>query len=177
MKKIIALALSLILVLSLSVTAFAAKEITSADGTNDGEATGTYIAGDGALDTYCVDVTWTGLAFQYTANQKVWNPDTHTEDEATTEGTWSTGAKVTVVNHSNVAVVATASATKNDVAGNDATIAFGANNGTELRAANSVEGAAELVIDVTAGGKLASTWVAGTKIYDLTLTLSAPQNG
>ena len=105
MKKIIAIALSLILVLSLSVTAFAASPIVSTEGSDEGIAKGTYEAGSVAAAVYSVDVAWDGLtSFVYMDTvEGTWLPESHTYD-GFVEAHWEGEATVTVTNHSNVDV-------------------------------------------------------------------------
>ena len=117
MKKIMSLALALVMLMSLSVTAFAAdtspKTVEAENGTATIDVTAKYVA-DVAdpSDTYNVVVTWSGMEFTYTVEgTQTWNAETHKYDVQMDEtGTWSENtATITVTNHSNVAVNATLS--------------------------------------------------------------------
>ncbi len=73
-----------------------------------------YQAGTPEKAVYNVDITWGSLEFTYTDSSKgTWNPTTHKYDGAEgAEWTWETGAnEITVTNHSNTAVTATATYT------------------------------------------------------------------
>ena len=171
MKKIIAIALSLILVLSLSVTAFAASEfdgnIDANEGTNVGTATGEYIAGTGAPDTYSVDIAWTGLAFTYTASDKIWDATNHEEiDNPDDDPVWSTGAKIVVTNHSNVAIIASAEFRQTAAEGNNATITPGA----DLNLAKADGAETTGAITLTASGSLAADFDG--EIGKITVTIN-----
>ena len=116
MKKLFAIVLTLALVLALGTTVFAADAtIESATANNNTATSGNVTASvttNNAADTISVDVTWGTLAFEY-SQTATWNPEDHSQ--GTTGGAWaltSTYQNVaTVVNHSNVAVTATASFT------------------------------------------------------------------
>ena len=109
MKKMIASVLALILCAAMSTTVFAASPIETEDGSDTKDVKGTYAAGTPGGTVYSVDVTWGAMEFTYTAaSAGVWNPTTHTYD-GTQAGGWSCEAdanKITVTNHSNVAVTA-----------------------------------------------------------------------
>ena len=109
MKKFLASAFAFALAISTSVTAFAANTDTN-DGTKGTDITvnGTYQAAEAPADVIAVDIVWDAMDFTYTAPSKgTWNAGTH-EYENATEGGWAatggTDPKITVTNHSNVAV-------------------------------------------------------------------------
>lgn len=114
MKKILAVVIALLMTVPAAVTAFAADG-GSVTNMGTGEKTIDVIAsyhpsnsGTGSDDVgkvYNVDITWENMNFVYTdSGAMIWNPDTHTYF-TTTEGKWDkTEAKITVINHSNVAV-------------------------------------------------------------------------
>lgn len=108
MKKLIALLMALTLVISMSVTVLA----------DTYEGSGTPLTGDVTViihhdsipaDVYYVVVDWNSLSFTYSfGDRPVWNPEEHVY-ETKGEGDWDkTNANITVTNHSNVAVSATA---------------------------------------------------------------------
>ena len=118
MKKLVSVALVLILCLSLGTTAFAAP-ITDVDtdSTNDvgvgGVNTDTHnVTGTATVTTaivYSVDVTWGAMTFTYT-DTETWDPNTLAYDND--YGTWTATTPgvtdiVTVANKSNAPVVAT----------------------------------------------------------------------
>ena len=153
MKKIIALALSLILVLSLSVIASAESYsgTVTAPAIPDTPVSGTYTEGTGAVDTYSVEISWTGLAFTFAAAQKTWDATNHVEVDAT-EGQWSSAGTITVKNHSNVGITATPSYDPGSYDG-DATI--GVSGAINLNAATEgTENYTQGTITVTPGGTL-----------------------
>ena len=103
MKKIIAIALALVLTCALAVTCFAATAGT-------GEVKATYVAGGTSAIVYDVDVSFGNMEFTYTAaSQGTWDPETHSYKDID-EAAWTFGEnqnKITVTNHSNVAIKAT----------------------------------------------------------------------
>lgn len=109
MKKITAIALSLVLSLATVATAFAADATgVQAGGSATNDVTATYKAGDPTQTVYSVDIAWTNLSFTYTAaSEGTWQPSTHTYVDPVA-ASWSTGT-ITVTNHSNAAVTATPS--------------------------------------------------------------------
>lgn len=117
MKKLICIALALVMTLALSVTCFA--EVTGdkvglktgENATNNVTATYAATANDESA-VYYVDVTFGAMAFTYTDAAKTWNPSTHKYELQGAEGAWTCadGAnKITVTNHSNKGVTATLS--------------------------------------------------------------------
>ena len=181
MKKIMSLALALVMLMSLSVTAFAAdtspKTVEAENGTAEIAVSATYKEDvTSASDTYNVVVTWSGMEFTYTVEgTQTWNAETHKYDVQMDEtGTWSEStATVTVTNHSNVAVTATLSFAAVE-AYNTVTGKF--DNGTiELPSAvDKATNAAELTgtAKLTLEGTLASTVTESTNVGTITVTIA-----
>ena len=116
MKKIMSLALALIMLMSLSVTAFAAdtspKTVEANNGTATIDVTAKYVNDvDAAAEKVNVVVEWTAMEFTYTVDgTQVWNPSTHSYTVENETANWSENtATITVTNHSHVAVNATLS--------------------------------------------------------------------
>lgn len=171
MKKIIALALSLIMVLSLSVSAFAA-EVEAAGGTDKSDVKATYAEGSVAADTYSVVIAWENFAFTYTAGQKTWNPDDHSLTDGAS-GSWSAAGVITVKNHSNVKITATAAYVKEADYNGAATFECGAAINLDAPAVDSAyDSAPSDTITVTPGGKLESNWTANDTIGTVTVTIT-----
>ena len=108
MKKLIALLMALILVISRSATVFADEA------TSDGEVLSnkvTVIIDSSSVpdDVFYVVVNWNSLNFTYSfGDRPVWNPEEHVY-ETKGEGYWDKQeAGISVTNHSNVAISATA---------------------------------------------------------------------
>lgn len=173
MKKIIALALSLILVLSLSV-------IASAETANYGDSSeiptvnpltvsGTYVGdADGAPKMYVVQVDWEGLSFTYTDVNKVWDPEDHVEiDDPNAEAEWTGEGTITVINHSNAGLTAAATYTRPENATADIVL--------DKDSFNLVAAAGENVDSnvFTVTPKEGSTLAASGDIATITITLSA----
>ena len=79
MKKILSFALVLVMIFGLSVTAFAAEEITNTNDSSSTDVHGTYIAGTSGGTVFSVDISWTDMNFTYYgASSPVWDPVTHT---------------------------------------------------------------------------------------------------
>lgn len=110
MKKAISLFLALVLVLSMSVTALAVEVDNSSQ-----DVGATYVPGTNvnAGNIHHIVLGWTGIEnLVYTDGDTTytWNSTTHQYEKGTKgNGTWSTVSfSVTVTNHSNVGITATA---------------------------------------------------------------------
>ena len=169
MKKIIAIALALVMTLALSVTCFAALPD---DQTSDVKAT--YAAGGNAADVvYSVDVAFGDMEFTYTDKANKWNPETHAYDIPTGEASWSsTTNTVAVTNHSNAVVNVTfeyeAKAGYTGISGS-----FDGEATVELPSAvGKAKTAAELTVSktLTLTGALASNTAAKTAIGTVTVS-------
>lgn len=106
MKKLFTGVLALALAASVGVTAFAAENSATIDGTKNttADVNGVYQTGGESPDTVAVDISWNDMSFNYTEGKKTWDPDTH---EVMQEGgTWSSDVPkyVALINHSNVEV-------------------------------------------------------------------------
>ena len=109
MKKIISLILALTLVLSMSVTAFAADNKGVGTGSYEAAVTGSYNAGGTGSTVYSVDITWSGLSFEYNAAGTRWNTTNHQYESVGEAGWANSNGVITVTNHSNAAITATPS--------------------------------------------------------------------
>lgn len=115
MKKILSLVLALLVMLAIAAPAIAAEGDTSASGSSEGNhdigVNGTYVPPTGGGDKICIDIAWTGMSFEYNAGKPVWDDTTHTYTDSAAG--WSTNkGSIEVVNHSNVAVTASFTFTK-----------------------------------------------------------------
>ena len=169
MKKIIAIALALVMTLALSVTCFAA-----APADQNGDVKATYAAGATAGVVYSVNVTFGDMAFTYTdASEGTWDPETHTFKSIVAAKWTATGNTITVKNDSNAAVnvdITYAAAT-----GYEGITGSIENNEFTLPTAVGKEvGAAELTktATLTLDGALASNHEAGAKIGTVTVSFS-----
>lgn len=106
MKKLFALLLTIAMMATLSLSVFAE---TVGEGSSHPPITvkGEYEDKTSTPDKIVADVSWGAMEFTYTrSGQMNWDEKNHKYDD-NTSGAWSaTGNTVTVVNHSNVAVVA-----------------------------------------------------------------------
>ena len=180
MKKILSIALCLVLILSLGTTAYAADTIT---GGQSQTVTGNYQAAAEAGTVYSVDIQWGSLEFTYEVPAQVWDTETHTykaPDDAAPQWVCEDGAnQVTVVNRSNAGIDVTVTtdmgesgitATVSDegkfiLASADATIT--AENATGQETKGSVT--------ITLAGELSKEHTAGSAIGTVTVTLAAVQ--
>lgn len=180
MKKILSIALCLVLILSLGTTAYAADTIT---GGQTQTVTGNYQAAAEAGTVYSVDIQWGSLEFTYEVPAQVWDTETHTyksPDDAIPQWVCEDGAnQVTVVNRSNAGIDVTVTtdmgesgitATVSDegkfiLASADATIT--AENATGQETKGSVT--------ITLAGELSKEHTAGSAIGTVTVTLAAVQ--
>ena len=174
LKKITSVLAAAALVCTMSTTAFAADQTGVGTGNYNADVKGTYQAGDASATVYSVDITWEDMSFTYTAaGQGTWDPENHSYTGGS-EASWSSSKNITVTNHSNAAVTATAKfeadsgyeSTSMEFGNNEATVATA--EGTQVSAAPSA------TITVTPGGTLADT-ANGGKIGTITVTIAAAQ--
>lgn len=123
MKKILT-AIALMLVVALCASfATSAVTLTALTSTSQ-KVTLNYTPAD--VDkvsvVYSVDITWSGIEFDYNAGSTQWNPKTHDYDAVKEEAGWSEAGKVTVVNHSNAKVAVSVAFDKADEANGTATV-------------------------------------------------------
>ena len=174
LKKITSVLAAAALVCTMSTTAFAADQTGVSTGDYNATVSGTYQAGGSSTTVYSVDITWDDMSFTYTAaGEGTWNPETHEYDDAS-EASWSESKDITVTNHSNAAVTATAKfeadsgyeSTSMEFGNNGATVATA--EGTQVSAAPSA------TITVTPGGTLAES-ANGGKIGTITVSIAAAE--
>lgn len=102
MKKILAIALCVVLCFCMAVPAFAAGTVaTEYDGETKGEDVKITISGD-IIHVYLVDITFTSPTFTYSSGSK-WNPNNY-QYEPTTEATWAGTGTVEITNHSDLPI-------------------------------------------------------------------------
>ncbi len=175
MKKMFSFLLALTLILSLTTTAFAATLDNSGE-TDTADVTATYVAGQSGSTVYSVDVAWEGLTFTYNgATTGTWDPATHTYSGSMEAGWASNSGTITITNHSNAAITATASyaaKTGYEAVG----MTFG-NNEAQIASADNQEGengagvAKSVQITVTPNGNLPETAATATVIGTITVTI------
>ena len=117
MKKALSLVLAIAMMATLATTAFAAAPASSASlPTIDDKPVSVEVAVNYTNDetkVYSVEVVWGDPIFKYTFEAgKGWNPQSHAYDVVKAEGAtgaWNkTDASVTITNHSNCNITATA---------------------------------------------------------------------
>ena len=156
-------------------TSFTIQSEQSGDGTGSysAEVKGTYNAGISGAVVYSVDIAWTDMNFTYTgAGEGTWNPETH-QYIGSSEGAWTaSNDSITVTNHSNAAVKATASY-RAETGYESTTMTFGNNEATVATAVGTeVASAPSATITVTPGGTLAES-ADGGKIGTITVSIAA----
>ena len=158
-------------------TSFTIQSEQSGDGTGSysAEVKGTYQAGSSGAVVYSVDIAWTDMSFIYTgAGEGTWDPETH-QYSGSSEGAWTaSNDSITVTNHSNAAVKATASY-QAETGYESTTMTFGNNGATVATAVDTeVASAPKAIITVTPGGTLAES-ADGGKIGTITVSIAAAE--
>ena len=89
MKKLLALALAVLMIAALPTAAFATSAAVNADGGSASiEVSGTYQEGAIPEKVISVDISWDAMSFTYTGGSSgSWDPTTH-EYTTGTEGGW-----------------------------------------------------------------------------------------
>ena len=158
-------------------TSFTIQSEQSGDGTGSysAEVKGTYQPGGSGAVVYSVDIAWTDMNFTYTgAGEGTWDPETH-QYSGSSEGAWTASDdSITVTNHSNAAVKATASY-QAETGYESTTMTFG-NNGATVATAEGTEfaKAPSATITITPTGSLAQT-ANGGKIGTITVSIAAAE--
>lgn len=102
MKKILAIALCVVLCFCMAVPAFAAGTPEAAyTGQDKSQDVNITISGD-IVHVYLVDIEFTSPAFTYSTGSK-WNPENY-KYEPSTGGTWDGEGTVKITNHSDLPV-------------------------------------------------------------------------
>ena len=158
-------------------TSFTIQSEQSGDGTGSysAEVKGTYHPGGSGAVVYSVDIAWTDMNFTYTgAGEGTWNPETH-QYSGSSEGAWTASDEsITVTNHSNAAVKATAKF-EADSGYESTTMTFGNNGATVATAVGTeVASAPSATITVAPGGTLAES-ANGGKIGTITVNIAAAE--
>ena len=172
MKKITTLLAAAALTCAMGTTAFAADQDGVSTGDYTADVKGTYQAG---AVVYSVDIAWTDMSFTYTgAGEGTWDPETH-QYSGSSEGAWTaSNDSITVTNHSNAAVKATASY-QAETGYESTTMTFGNNGATVVTAVGTeVASAPSATITVTPGGTLAES-ANGGKIGTITVSIAAAE--
>lgn len=173
MKKLVSMLFAAALVCTMSTTAFAADQDGVGTGSYSADVKGTYQAGGSGAVVYSVDIAWTDMSFTYTgAGGGTWDPETH-QYSGSSEGAWTaSNDSITVTNHSNAAVKATASY-QAETGYESTTMTFGNNGATVATAVGTeVASAPSATITVTPGGTLAES-ANGGKIGTITVSIAA----
>ena len=160
-KKLTGLLTAAALVCTMGTTAFAQEGVGT--GSYNAEVKGTYQAGGTSATVYSVDIAWTDMSFTYTdASQGTWNPETHQYDGGAEAAWTASDDSITVTNHSNAAVTATASY-EADPGYETTDMTFGNNAATVATAEGTeVAEAPSATITVTPTGSLAQSATGGT---------------
>ena len=174
MKKLVSMLAVAALTCTMGTTAFAADQDGVNTGSYSADVKGTYQTG-GSDAVYSVDIAWTDMSFIYTgAGEGTWDPETH-QYSGSSEGAWTaSNDSITVTNHSNAAVKATASY-QAETGYESTTMTFGNNGATVATAVGTeVASAPSATITVTPGGTLAES-ANGGKIGTITVSIAAAE--
>ena len=156
-----------------------AVELKAENDSDSVNVTAKYSAGT-VSDVYSVDIEWGSMAFEYTEENRVWNPETHKYDTSGSSG-WSCadGAnKVKVTNHSNNPVTVelsyTPSADYSEISGEfdipEKTLEAAAEN-------SSLDSAPSFTAALSLEGELSESVTSSTVIGSAKVTLKSGTNG
>ena len=176
MKKLVSMLAVAALTCAMGTTAFAADQDGVKTGDYTADVKGTYQAGGAGAVVYSVDIAWTDMSFTYTgAGEGTWDPETHQYSGGSSEGAWTaSNDSITVTNHSNAAVKATASY-QPETGYESTNMTFGNNGATVATAVGTeVASAPSATITVTPGGTLAES-ANGGKIGTITVSIAAAE--
>lgn len=176
MKKLVSMLAVAALTCTMGTTAFAADQDGVETGDYTADVKGTYQASSSGAVVYSVDIAWTDMSFTYTgAGEGTWDPETHQYSGGSSEGAWTaSNDSITVTNHSNAAVTATAKFDP-DSGYESTTMTFGNNGATVATAVGTeVASAPSATITVTPGGTLAES-ANGGKIGTITVSIAAAE--
>lgn len=110
MRKIIAIALAIVMMMAMATTAFADGTVGQNGGKQDIDVNAKYNGSSSAADVISVSVSWGKMNFTYSVhNEKKWDAVNHKYDDNFTKSWTSEGNTVTVTNHSNVKITASLS--------------------------------------------------------------------
>ena len=175
MKKLVSMLAVAALTCTMGTTALAADQDGVKTGDYTADVKGTYQAGGSGAVVYSVDIAWTDMSFTYTgAGEGTWDPETH-QYSGSSEGAWTASDdSITVTNHSNAAVKATAKF-EADSGYESTTMTFGNNEATVATAVGTeVASAPSATITVTPSGTLAQS-ANGGKIGTITVSIAAAE--
>lgn len=153
MKKLISLAMALVMAATLCVPAFA-EEPNGGTGNYTADVTGSFVEGweEGGI-IYSVDIQWDGLAFTYHEKRgPVWDPEKLSYSE-TSPAYWEGEGTITITSKSNAVVKATPSFRAADTY-SDTSMSF-SHNVLRLASAADTNTAQVATITVTPSGSLA----------------------
>lgn len=175
MKKILTMMLVAAVVLSLAVTAAAA---ITPNGDASGDVKANYVA-DQTKTVYSVDIAWGSMEFTYDAGSKgTWVAGEHKYQEGTAvEAGWkfNEGANViTVTNHSNIGIQATAEFTKNaELAAALSNVSVTLSDGGVLNLVSAeTNGKAEIgTLSVQVSGEVAEAFTNSTVLGTIHVTI------
>lgn len=102
MKKILAIALCVVLCFCMAVPAFAAGTPEAAFTEQSKSQDVNITISGGIVHVYLIDINFTSPTFTYSSGSK-WNPDTY-QYEPSTAATWEGEGTVTIINHSDLPV-------------------------------------------------------------------------
>lgn len=122
MKKLLTILLAVAMLATMSLSAFAATELTTSPSNNNGAGEydigvkAKYVDGISTGETVSVDIEWGKMEFTYSVGgTKEWNADSHTYTVKDPTAAWTeSGNTITLTNHSNVDVKATFTYTDNE---------------------------------------------------------------
>lgn len=150
MKKIIATLLATAMIAGCAISASAAEYVGDKTGmeladTDKHDVYVTYENAEDQVDKFAIDVAWGSMKFTYKAAQETWDTVNHMWKSENGQFTCEAGADtITVTNHSSKDIDANFTYAKDNLAGDESTLAFESNTLKVERILQADEGKTDL---------------------------------
>ena len=174
MKKILAIALAVVMTMAMSVTAFAAEATLDAAGSVEITTKGVYNNNtETAADVIAVDIVWDDMTFTYNAEGALeYNPDKMWDEKAGQAGWKNETKKITISNRSNVGITASSAYSGGYLTVSNTDSALTIDKATPGDASKNAAGTASVGEITVTPASSAQSISAETNLGNITLTIA-----